>query len=264
MKLNNSCFFLVTFVPLNKMNQMNILIITGGSKGLGKSTAKLFQKNGYKVYSLARSINSKLEAINQLQVDLSNTKESIVAMNNLLDVVLEEKPSSVTLINNAGTLGEINVLAEIPPSNIESTVTLNYTSPMILCSIFAKKLSDFSGTKKIRNISSGAANGTYHGWSVYCSTKSAMDSFTKVLAVEQSYSQYPIHVLSVYPGVIDTEMQSQIRNTTEKTFANVERFRELKSNNDLSSPDEIAEIIFKINSNNELQNGGIVDVRDFN
>ena len=116
-------------------------------------------------------------------------------------------------------------------------------------------------SKKIRTISSGAANGAYHGWSVYCSTKSAVDSMTKVIGVEQISAKNPVHALASYPGVVDTDMQSKIRNSSSESFSNVERFIAMKENNELASPDSVAQLIYEIDTDNSISNGEIVDVR---
>ncbi len=242
---------------------MKAIIITGGSKGLGKALTTLYNRNGYVVYSLSRSLDETIENINQVSIDLCRVAEAERVIETILDNILSENPTSITLINNAGTLGKMDILQEIPSNNIESTISLNYTTPMVLCSTFSRKLERYNGIKRIRNISSGAANSAYHGWSVYCSTKAAMDSFSKVMAIEQNDSLSPIHILSIYPGVIDTEMQAEIRQTTEKEFSNVGRFRDMKQNNDLSAPDEIAKIIYNIDHLNSIKNGELVDVRDF-
>lgn len=242
---------------------MNIIIITGGSKGLGKALVEKYMEQGYEVYSLARTPQKETNSFFSIEIDLSNLTKTIPVFRNLLEKCIKKNPNSITLLNNAGTLGKIDTLAKIPLENIESSVTLNYTSPLILCSLFVNILSGFKGTKKIRNISSGAANGSYHGWSVYCSTKSALDSFSKTLAVEERSSASPVHVISIYPGIIDTGMQAQIRTSTESEFSEVQRFKDLKKNNELSSPQEIAESIYLIDTSNQIESGEIVDVRNF-
>ena len=241
----------------------NYLLITGGSKGLGKAVAEYYQKKGYSVISLSRSLNSNLKDITQVECDLSNFNSATSIFTIELEKILIKNPKSITLINNAGTLGEINTLDKIDKDNIQKTVTVNYLSPLLLCSIFMDKTKSLSIEKKIRNISSGAAKGAYHGWSVYCSTKAAMDSFTKVIAIEQASENNSIHALSIYPGVIDTGMQSQIRESSEKEFSNVERFKLMKENGELSSPEEIAQSIYKLDQDSTIENGAIVDVRNF-
>ena len=242
---------------------MNTIIITGGSKGLGKSLTQLYAKKGYVVYSLARSIRNNSDNVTHIPIDLSDLNKATRELNKILDDILAQSPESITLINNAGTLGKMDVLKDIPLSDIQATISINYITPMTLSSVFSKRLENYSGIKKIRNISSGAANGAYHGWSVYCSTKAAMDSFSRVLAVEQMNETNPVHVLSIYPGVIDTGMQAEVRNTSKKEFSNVERFRQMKQNNDLSSPEEISELIYQIDKDENIENGSITDVRDF-
>jgi len=58
-------------------------------------------------------------------------------------------------------------------------------------------------------------------------------------------------------------MQEQIRTSTESEFSEVQRFKNLKKNNELSSPQEIAESIYLIDTNNQIESGKIVDVRNF-
>lgn len=242
---------------------MDIIIITGGSKGLGKALTKKYKNEGYQIYSLARTPQAKNNQTSPIQIDLSDLNKSITVFETLLNQLLEKKPDSITFINNAGKLGKIDTLPNIPSGDIQSTITLNYTTPMVLCSIFIKMLRDFKGSKKIRNISSGAANGSYQGWSVYCSTKSAMDSFSKTMAVEEEKSSYPVHILSIYPGVIDTEMQAEIRKSKESQFSNVQRFVDMKKNNELSSPQVIADSIYQIDNDPHYKSGEIVDVRTY-
>ena len=242
---------------------MDIIIITGGSKGLGKALTEKYKNEGYQIYSLARTPQAKKNHIAPIQIDLSDLKKSITVFETLLNQILEKNPDSITFINNAGKLGKIDTLPNIPSGDIESTITLNYTTPMVLCSIFIKMLRDFKGSKKIRNISSGAAHGSHHGWSVYCSTKSAMDSFSKTMAVEEEKSPYPVHILSIYPGIIDTEMQAEIRKSKESEFSNVQRFIDMKKNNELSSPQVIADSIYQIDNDPHYESGEIVDVRTY-
>jgi benzil reductase ((S)-benzoin forming) len=241
---------------------MKTLIITGASKGLGKAIAKLYLQKNYQVISLSRSQSEDLKGIEQIPCDLSKIDEAELIFKNILKEVINSNPESITLINNAGSLGEIHTLEEISIESIKDTVTINYTAPLLLSSIFIKETEGLAISKKIRTISSGAANGAYHGWSVYCSTKSAVDSFTKVIGVEQVTADNPIHSISIYPGVIDTGMQKQIRNSSEKAFSNVERFKAMKENNELASPESVAELIYKIDNDLSIGNGEIVDVRN--
>ena len=170
---------------------------------------------------------------------------------------------SITLLNNAGSLGLINQLENIDYQNIIQSVNINYTAPLVLNSIFIKETESWGIDRKIRTISSGAANGSYDGWSVYCSTKAAIDRMTSVIGVEQENKPNPVHTIAIYPGVVDTGMQAEIRSATENEFSNVERFKAMKENGDLALPESVAVKIFAMQDDKHIENGGIVDVRDY-
>ena len=91
---------------------MNIIIITGGSKGIGKALAKKYASENYVVYSLART-SSLLENIQNISIDLSNISEIENTFTSLLRKIINQKISSITLVNNAGRLGEISNLENL-------------------------------------------------------------------------------------------------------------------------------------------------------
>jgi benzil reductase ((S)-benzoin forming) len=85
---------------------------------------------------------------------------------------------------------------------------------------------------------------------------------TRAIATEQSEIENGVKCVSIYPGVVDTNMQSQIRNTNESDFKSLQRFVDLKNNNELYTPDFVATSIYKIDTENHLENGDILDIRN--
>ena len=241
---------------------MNILIITGGSKGIGKAIAKKYASKNYKVYSLSRS-TVKLENITQISVDLSNLKETESSFKILLTEFNIEQISSITLINNAGRIGKISSLENLKTEDIAKTIQLNTITPLVLSSLFISILEKTNCKKQIINISSGAAKTPYQGWSVYCTSKAGIDMMTKTIANEQIAIKNSVKCVSIYPGVVDTNMQTDIRNTQEKDFSSLQRFKDLKENNELYSAEFVAEKIYTIDTKNQLKSGDIVDLRSF-
>lgn len=241
---------------------MNILIITGGSKGIGKAIAKKYASKNYKVYSLSRS-TVKLENITQISVDLSNLKETESSFKMLLTEFNIEQISSITLINNAGRIGKISSLENLKTEDIAKTIQLNTITPLVLSSLFISILEKTNCKKQIINISSGAAKTPYQGWSVYCTSKAGIDMMTKTIANEQIAIKNSVKCVSIYPGVVDTNMQTDIRNTQKKDFSSLQRFKDLKENNELYSAEFVAEKIYKIDTKNQLKSGDIVDLRSF-
>lgn len=236
-------------------------IITGGSKGIGNALALKLKAENFTIFSLARSKNDNLLPQEQITCDLLKTQKVEQQFNDLLKNILTQSPSEILLVNNAGTLSDIDRLENINPQNIEEAIKLNLTIPTILSSIFIKELVDTKAKKTIINISSGAATNPYYGWSVYCSTKAGIDMLTKVIATEQENAKNPVKAIAIYPGVVDTDMQTEIRSKNEQQFKNINRFIELKEQKLLSSPKDAANNIYKIYTNNSLPNGTVIDVR---
>ena len=241
---------------------MDIIIITGGSKGIGKALANKYASENYKVYSLART-SSNIKNIEHITVDLSDNTATENIFRNLLNEIITPKVSSITLVNNAGRLGEISNLENLRPIDISKTIQLNTITPLILSSLFIKLTKLLNCKKQIINISSGAAKKPYQGWSIYCTSKTAIDMMTLSVAAEQSEIKDGVKCVAIYPGVVDTNMQSQIRSTDKNNFNSLQRFVDLKENNKLYTPDFVAEIIYRIDTQNQLKSGDIVDIRDF-
>ncbi|CAM1348320.1 (S)-benzoin forming benzil reductase [Tenacibaculum crassostreae] len=241
---------------------MNIIIITGGSKGIGKALAEKYVQENYKVYSLSRSIVD-LKNVTQVSVDLSDIKATHNTFKMLLDELKKLEISSITLVNNAGRLGNITNLENIPSEDIAKSIQLNTTSPLILSSLFIEATQQLTCKKQIISISSGAAIKPYEGWSVYCTSKAAIDMMTKTIAAEQNELEHGVKCNAIYPGVVDTNMQTHIRSTDEKDFKNLQRFVNLKENDQLYTSEYVAETIFTIDTQSKLKNGDIVDIREF-
>ncbi len=241
-----------------------ILILTGGSKGIGSGIIAAYSQAGYRIFSVSRTKNEegKFEKLEQIQFDLSNTSglESIV--NSIFTVLNKDKVEKITLINNAGTIGPIKRLEKISPEDIERTVRLNTVAPLILTSLFIKFTKDWKCPKKIITVSSGAAINPYYGWTTYCSTKAAVDMMTKAVTLEQSRVEHGAKTIAIYPGVVDTGMQEQIRSTEPADFIELNRFIDYKNSGALVDKDIVGQEIYAIGHNESYESGAIINIKD--
>ena len=241
----------------------NILIITGGSKGIGLGLAKEYHKNGYRIISISRSKIEKLYSVEQYQCDITNIEkieETFVEIFSQLDSTIIK---NITLINNAGNLGEVNTIEHIKPSDIQYTISVNLIAPLIINSQFIKLTQGFDCKKQIFNISSGAAVNAYESWAMYCTSKAGVDMMTKVISKEQKELKNGVSIVSIYPGIVDTDMQAQARNTPKENFKSVQRFIDFYEHGELFTPKQVAKKIYHLDITGELKNGRILDVRNF-
>ncbi len=224
---------------------MNYYFITGSSSGIGKAMiAYLIGFTGNKVYGISRSNHLTDDQYTHYTLDLSD-KDQLLTFN-FPDIKDAKK---IVLINNAGTLGDIKYMGNLSNENIYGTIQVNFTASAILCNKFLKSYGSMPIEKVLINITSGAANTPYDGWSTYCSSKAAINMLTEVLAEEQQMQTYPTKCFAIAPGVVDTYMQDTIRKVDKSNFKNIEKFKKLKSEGQLYKASMVAEKIIEFARN---------------
>ena len=222
---------------------MNYYYITGTSSGIGKAIAEelLKQKSNF-VIGISRKSSINAPNYQHLHLDLSNAID-------IPRVKFEEHDDAkkIILLNNAATLGDVRHLGQLNEYEIEASFTVNVIAPAVLMNNFIKAYQEHSAHKMIINVTSGAAQSPYDGWSVYCASKAALDMLTRVAVKEQELkNEKRVRVMAIAPGVVNTNMQSQIRQTDKTGFSRKEKFIELYEENELYDPADVAKAFLKI------------------
>jgi len=239
-----------------------ILIITGGSKGIGRGIIEAYLAKGVRVFSIARSIDPELSAkgVTQISFDLTQTAQVEKELASIFELLKVDEITKITLVNNAGTLGEIAPLEKLEAEVIEQVFKLNTIVPYICSAAFVRLTREISTEKSILNISSGAALKPYYGWSTYCGSKAALNMLTQNLALEQEGIANGVKVLAIAPGVVDTDMQAQIRRSDKDDFKDVERFVALKTDGGLNDAATVGERIYEMDHDEMIVSGSILRV----
>jgi NAD(P)-dependent dehydrogenase (short-subunit alcohol dehydrogenase family) len=226
-----------------------VAVITGASRGLGAGLAEHFLARGLRVAACARH-RPELpgQADRHLAEAADVTDDGAVAR--FCDAAVERFGQVDLWINNAGLLAPIGPLRDNDPAEFARHIEVNVLGVFHGSRAFIRHLRERGGDGVLLNISSGAARNAYAGWSAYCAGKAAVDRMSESIALEEEGTGLRVH--SVAPGIIDTDMQTMIRGCTPEQFPRVEKFVELKTNEQFSSigfvADRLLELAFGANA----------------
>ena len=229
-----------------------MIFITGVSRGFGKAIAELYLSKGEKVTGIGRSSTIEHPNFSFIQCDLSNLE----AVRNIQFTSFSEP---VVLINNAGIIGEIKRLSDMDVSSIDEVMTVNVSAPIILTQSLYKMVENKDSFTLV-NISSGAANRAIPSWASYCASKAALNMFTETFFLEEREKGNHPKVFAVAPGVIDTDMQGEIRATNPENFSSLSNFHALRDENKLFSPQEAAQRLDHLIHSEQIE-GVFIDLR---
>lgn len=229
-------------------------IITGTSSGIGKALAEHYLAKGERVIGISRSNTLQDALFTHIPCDLSNIKE-LEQLELKKHITQQDFP--ISLFNNAGTIGDINRSHELSLSHYTQVANLNIVAPQYLSTLVLQTFG-FENVSFILNISSGAGQRPIPSWAAYCASKAAIDLFSRTLQEEILELGYSTRIFSVAPGVVDTQMQVTIRQSGEENFSQNKKFVELKEENMLRSPEEVAQLLTELLANMPSLEEGVV------
>ena len=186
---------------------MKLALITGATKGIGRSTAQTFARAGWNLILLARDI----QKLQDLKNELSNTgvKIYILALDlskfdkvhQCLNQCIKSYGCPTVVINNAGFAfnGE---LVSMPLDKWQEIIQVNLTSIFQICSLIVPLMRIKGGL--IINVSSHAAHNAFPLWGAYCVSKAALASFTKCIREEERKNS--VRACTITLGSVNTPL----------------------------------------------------------
>ena len=188
------------------MNHDGVVLISGGSRGLGLAIVTSLLEGGYKVATFSRRPSETVERLKEkyektfrfVEGDMSDA----VSLDRVVRNVEKDCGPIEALINNAGIAID-GVLATMQPTQIEQLISTNLTGTLLLTRLAVRHMIVRS-RGSIINISSIIGLRGYAGLAAYSATKAGLDGMTRGLARELGPRN--IRVNSIAPGYLETEM----------------------------------------------------------
>ncbi len=237
-------------------------LITGASKGIGRSFVEELVNRGFDVIATARP-SSSLEELNELtnvtvfSADLANRSEVAELCKNILEL---NRPLN-GVIFNAGQISPIDAIYRVNVDDWSKNIEMNLLSVQHMTKELWPLLCR-AERSRITTISSGASLRALESWSAYCVSKAGLDMLAKSIAVEGQLDG--ISAISIAPGIVDTSMQLTIRSTPDEKFPMRQTFQDYYDNASLSHPKDVAVRLTPLVLEHSMdQSGQRYDIRDF-
>lgn len=257
------------------MTPQHLTILTGGSRGMGLAMAQqllsperlLLCISRHDNAALARQAEAAGAPLLQWSQDLADTVGSRKRLRDWLHALDTTRLRSATLINNAGVLAPIGPLNACPPDQLSNALRVGLEAPMQLTAAFLGATGawvdlGWRGVRKVLNISSGLGRHAMASQGPYCAAKAGMDHFTRCSALDEAQRPHGARLVSLAPGVIDTDMQTELRAGDPAAFPDRERFVELQRQGQLTPPDAAATRVLAWLERADFGEQPVADVRE--
>lgn len=249
---------------------LSLYIVTGSSRGLGAAFVAQLLQSGHQVLGIARRRNPDLQAradaagvpLTQWTADLADPQPVAERLATWLGDFDGAAVASATLINNAGVVGLPATLGQVPLPTLTLAMRAGLEAPLLLTGAFLAATASWTGTRRVLNISSGLGRRAMAGSAAYCAAKAGMDHFSRAVALEEAARPNGARIVSMAPGVVDTDMQAELRGADAAAFPEQARFAALHAQGQLSSAADCARTLLVRLHRADFGQEPIADIRE--
>ena len=229
-----------------------LAVVTGASRGIGRSVARLFAAHGAHTILVARTVGGLEEADDEIKavggsatlVPLDVT--DFPALDRLGAQIYERWGKLDIFVGNAGILGSLTPVAHVDPKEWQKVLDVNLTANWRLLRSFDPLLRQ-SDAGRVILVSSGVAQSHKAYWATYAVSKAALEALAGLYANENRKT--PICCNVINPGGTRTHMRAQAMPGEDPST--------------LPHPDDVARVFLELASPDSTLNGAVVDYRDW-
>ncbi|GBL48832.1 hypothetical protein ACI3LY_001026 [Candidozyma auris] len=222
------------------------MILTGASRGIGGAAAEIYlsQSTSHNLVAIARSSES-LNALKEKYGDRVKTVTGDISDERVASEAIEkalEFGSIDSVVANAGVLDPVNTVAKADVAKWRNLFDINFFSVVDLFQKALPHVKESNG--RFVAVSSGASTKSYYAWGAYGASKAALNHLVQTMVAEDPQ----VNAISVAPGVVDTNMQEDIRTKfgANMTPESLQRFIDFHKNKELLPPEVPANLLVNL------------------
>jgi benzil reductase ((S)-benzoin forming) len=246
-----------------------VTIVTGASRGVGAALAAELLERGERALTLQRHPNPTLvrfgARVESWAIDLTDAPAAAARLERWLTelpALLGAPPARITLINNAALLTDPAPMRHPSSADASAALRVGLEAPVLLSGAFLRATQHWPSQRRLLQISSGLGRRAMGGAAVYCAVKAGLDHFSRAVALEEADQPNGARSVSIAPGVIDTDMQRQLRGADPAVFGAQKQFQALKDGRQLDSAQACALKLLAYLARPDFGSQPVADIRD--
>ncbi|HSV68858.1 MAG TPA: SDR family NAD(P)-dependent oxidoreductase [Methylibium sp.] len=240
-----------------------LYIVTGASRGLGAALAEQVLAPGVTLLGLSRGRHAGLAAlaeaaeatVEQWPVDLAEPLPVAARLEAWLGRVDAQRFDAAVLVNNAALIPSAGPLESIAPDELARVLRVGLEAPLLLAGAFLRATRGWRAERRVLQVSSGLGRRPMAGQATYCAIKAGLDHAARAMALDGA------RVAAVAPGVIDTDMQAQLRASDSAQFPEHQLFVDMKRGGQLDTPTQAAAKLLALLRREDFGSQPVTDVR---
>jgi NAD(P)-dependent dehydrogenase (short-subunit alcohol dehydrogenase family) len=214
----------------------SLYIVTGASRGLGRAVALQLLQPGHLVLGISRQAPAAPPDLEQWPCDLADPAPVATRLQRWLEGFDAHRFASAALINNAAMLVEPRPLRDADPAALSAAIRVGLEAPLLLTAAFLRGTRTWTAERRVLHVSSGLGRRAMAAQGPYCAVKAGLDHLARAQALEESALDNGAKVVALAPGIIDTDMQVQLRGADPAAFPDHAAFVQMKTSGRLDSP----------------------------
>jgi benzil reductase ((S)-benzoin forming) len=253
-----------------------LVILTGASRGLGAAMAEQLLNADTVMLCLSRGRHPTLAAsaaavnatLEEWQRDLTDSITVADEVGAWLAAFEAQRFDQALLINNAGVISTVGPSDGCTSVELASALRVGLEATILLTATFLRATGGWTADRRVLNISSGLGRRAMAGSAIYGAAKAGMDHYSRVVALDEAHraermgdKRRAARIVSLAPGVIDTDMQAQLRAADTSGFPGKAYFEQQHAQGQLVSAEDTARRVLAYLVRDDFGSNPVADIR---